>query len=421
MNIIKSISALLTKSFQKNDLITLMQEAKKNKKNRLLAELESQRKSLTKKDISDWRNAHQMAINPENPNRIRLYSIYDDCIIDNHLTGCISQRNGITLSKVFKIIDKNGEEVTEATELFEREWFADFIEYALEAIYWGHSLIEFGDVIREDASIRYNNVSLIPRENIIPLYGMFTKVAGDSLDSAISYRDSEYASSLIEIGKANDLGLLLKCAPSCISKKNMLAFWDMFGEIFGMPIRIARTSSYNDDDRQKIENALKGQGAGFWSVLSDDTEIQILGNERSDAYQVYDKRIDRANSELSKAILGQTMTIDNGSSHSQSEVHLEILKNITTQDARRLKFIINDKLIPMMIRDGFPLKGLSFAWDDAMVLSPNEWYNMEALLLQHYDIDPKYFIDKYNVIITGEKQNAIDELKARNSKKSFFD
>ncbi len=34
---------------------------------------------------------------------------------------------------------------------------------------------------------------------------------------------------------------LLKCAPQAIAKKNMTAYWDVFCEIFGMPMRVGTT------------------------------------------------------------------------------------------------------------------------------------------------------------------------------------
>lgn len=405
----------------KTPIMNLFRNRREESRKRLVTELERRTESLTKKDIHHWRQAHQMALNVENPNRSRLYSVYDDCMIDNHLTGAVTQRKGINLCKVFKLVDNTGKEDVKATELFERQWFADFLDMALDSIYWGHSLVEMGDVIDDGTALRYSDIELIPRRHVVPEYGVFKINADDDPKKGISYRMGEYSSGVVEIGKKNDLGLLLKCAPACISKKNMLAFWDVFGEIFGMPIRIARTSTTDFDERRRIEDSLKGQGAGFWSVVSEGTDIQILGNDRSDAYNVYDRRIDRANSEISKAILGQTMTIDNGSSHSQSEVHLEVLKNITSQDAKMLSYVVNDRLIPMMIRDGFPIKGLRFAWDDAMILTPEQWVGVETLLLQHYDIDPEYFIDRYNVNITGIKERQLLSKETTRPQTSFFE
>jgi hypothetical protein len=69
-----------------------------------------------------------------------------------------------------------------------------------------------------------------------------------------------------------------------------------------------------------------------------------------------------------------------------------------------LAYNINDHLLPFMERHGFPVGGLRFEWDDAATFSPSEQREMERVLLQYYKIDPKYFIDKYNVQITGERQ-----------------
>ncbi len=95
----------------------------------------------------------------------------------------------------------------------------------------------------------------------------------------------------MEVGKPRDLGLLLKCAPSCISKKNMLAYWDVFGEIFGMPMRIARVNGLDDAERAATEAALRDMGAAQYIVTSDGTEIEIKESSRGDAYNVYDKRV----------------------------------------------------------------------------------------------------------------------------------
>jgi len=59
---------------------------------------------------------------------------------------------------------------------------------------------------------------------------------------------------------------------------------------------------------------MERMGQAGYAVLPTGTEIQIVESAKSDAYNVYDKRVDRANSEISKLIIGQTMTIEDGSS-----------------------------------------------------------------------------------------------------------
>lgn len=291
----------------------------KKKLRSLLVEIRASAEQLTKKDISFWRQAWQMALNPDNPQRFRLYDIYRDAMVDNHLTGCISQRKNFVKRKTFKIADKSGKEKPELTEMFESPWFKDFVDFALDSLFYGHSLVQFNDLTVSGGHPAFGSCVLVPRRNVIPEYGVVVREVGDDPHRGISYRNGVFASSCVEIGKPDNLGLLLDLTPQCISKKNMLAYWDMFGEIFGMPIRIGKTASRDQKEIDKTEHFLKELGAAGWALFPEGTELEIKETTRGDAFNVYDRRIDRCNSEISKAVLGQTMTIDNGSSSRWAE------------------------------------------------------------------------------------------------------
>lgn len=111
------------------------------------------------------------------------------------------------------------------------------------------------------------------------------------------------------------------------------------------------------------------------------------------------------------------MTIDNGSSLSQSEVHLEVFENVVESDATLVQRIVNDKLLPRMVKHGFPVKGLRFEYDKSINYTPEQENATEKLLLEHFDIDPKYFVDKYKIKILGKKETPKPQALAR----SFFD
>ena len=371
---------------------------------RLTAELLRNTDSLTKKDIKDWRTAWQVAINVDNPHREMLYDIYQDCLADLHLTGAIGQRKGMTMKENFRLMGHDGKENEEATKLLRAEWFNDFLDLALDCRYWGHSLIQLGDVVRDEAGMRFDGVTLVPRKHVIPERGVVLRRQGDDYKDGIPYRDGDFADWCVEVGKPDDLGLLLKCAPSCISKKNMLGFWDMFGEIFGAPMRVAKATTVDDKERRKIEDALENMGAAFWGLFPDGTDIQIVESSRGDAYNVYDKRIDRCNSELSKGILNQTMTIDDGSSKSQSETHLEVFENVVKADKQMLFYIINGRLLPLMQKHGFPVKDCTFMWDETTTYSPAELREFLRVALQYYKVPKTYFEEKFGIPIEGERE-----------------
>lgn len=406
MNVLQKIGNIITgrQAYSSAEVQRIAQFVKSKEGRRLTAELIRQTDSLTKKDVGMWRQAWQMAINVDNPKRQNLYDIYTDCLIDLHLEGCIGQRKGMVLKQKFRMVGADGKENEKATALFEREWFNDYCSLALDSRFWGHSLVQFGDIVKTSDGLSFDNVELVPRKHVCQEHGMLLRNTGDDWRSGISYRDGELASWCLEIGKPYDLGLLLKCAPQCISKKNMLGFWDMFGEIFGAPMRIAKATTTDDAERAKIESALENMGSAFWGLFPDGTEIEIKESSRGDAYNVYDKRVDRCNSEISKGILNQTMTIDAGSSLSQSETHLDVFENVVKADQKMLANNVNDHLLPFMLKHGFPVGSLRFEWDDAAAFTPSEQREMERVLLEYYEIDPQYFTDKYNVPITAVRE-----------------
>lgn len=407
MDLINSIrQAFSLGADNRAEMDRLVRFARSKRGIKLTAQLMQQTDSLTKKDIATWRQAWQAAISVDTPNRARLYDIYTDCLVDLHLTGCIGQRKGKTLQKVFRMAGRDGKEKPEATALLQRQWFYDFCDLVLDSRFWGHSLIQLGDVVSDGNGMRFEGVELVPRKHVCPEYGVITPEPAADWRTGIPYRDGDLSMWCVEVGKPRDLGLLLKCAPSCISKKNMLAFWDMFGEIFGAPMRIAYTNVTDEAERRRIEGALDKMGAAFWGLFPEGTNIEIKESNRGDAYNVYDRRVDRCNSELSKGVLMQTMTIDSGSSLSQSETHLEIFEDVVKADARMVADVVNDRLLPLMARHGFPVGGLSFQWVEAADYSPADLREFLRVALQYYRVPKSYFEEKFGIPIEAERENA---------------
>ena len=384
-------------------------EAQRFKKT--VTQLQRTTDSLTRKDIGDWRNAWQLAINVDSPNRQRLYDIYRDVEVDLHLSGCIQQREGFVLARSFKLVNEHGEEDEEAANYFNTSWFKLLMKLALDANYWGHSLIELGNVITSptgggrEGALTYDGVRLIPRKHVIPEYHRVITDLSQDWHSGIDYHEAPFADWLIEVGQPDSLGLYLKAATQTIPKKNALAFWDTFAEIFGMPMRIARTTTRDDKELAKMERMMADMGTEGWGIFQQGTEIEVVESTKGDAFNVYDRRIDRANSELSKLIIGQTMTIEDGSSLSQSETHLEVFQNIIEADCDNLRDIVNNQLLPRMIRHGFPLQGISFEWDYSVDYTPEQQAAYEQLILNNYEVDPAYFQEKYGMPV-GERRNS---------------
>ncbi|MDP1812351.1 MAG: DUF935 family protein [Sediminibacterium sp.] len=373
---------------------------------RVLIELVEQTKALTQQDIAKWRQAWQRAISVEWPSRIDLYAIYRDVEMDNHLTGVIGQIKNEVLQKVFDVIDKDSSDSLpeQKKQLEDAQWFIDFCGYIVDHVFNGYELVQFGDVVEINGVRKFDCVETVTREHVIPEYHVFVKNMNDSYKNGIDYTLPPYSNWCIGIGKPKDLGLFNKVARHAISKKNIEGFWDKFAQIFGMPIRIGKTNSSNPKDRNEIAEMLQKMGAAAWGMFPDGTDIEIKETTRGDAWMVYDKRIERANSEMSKAIVNQTMTTDNGSSKSQGEVHLEIQNNVIEYFARLIRIVVNDKLVPFMQLHGFQgWENARFVFDDTVEYTVDEQVKIEEMIMKHFEIDPEYLIKKYGIPVKGVK------------------
>lgn len=203
----------------KIEYLNRMNAAERRRIKEMSVKLQLLTEALTRRDLADWRRAWQMAINVDNPNRTRLLNLYTDVDADLHLTGCVQQRMGFVLNKSFKLCDAKGVENPELTELLEAPWFKEFLRLALESNYYGHSLIELGDVVEVDGRMAYNRVSLIPRTHVIPEYGVIITHENDTWQVGYDYRNSEMKDWCIEAGGTHNLGLYLKCAQQTIPKR----------------------------------------------------------------------------------------------------------------------------------------------------------------------------------------------------------
>ena len=114
------------------------------------------------------------------------------------------------------------------------------------------------------------------------------------------------------------------------------------------------------------------------------------------------------------------MTIEDGSSLSQSQTHLEVFQNLIEADCDMIRDIVNSQLLPRMARLGFPVKGLRFDWDYAVDYTPEQQKAYEEMVLQHYDVDPSYFEEKYGMPAAQRRQQDEKETKQLKDRRDFF-
>ena len=63
----------------------------------------------------------------------------------------------------------------------------------------------------------------------------------------------------------------------------------------------------------------------------------------------------------------------------------------------------NWQLIPRMVKHGFPVKGYRYDWDDSVTYTLEQQVAYETMVMNHYEVDPKYIVNKYQIPIMTRK------------------
>jgi hypothetical protein len=344
-----------------------------------------------------------------------MYDIYRDAIIDTQVIACLNTRVYATTSAGFRVIDKKTKkEVSELTELFEKKWFYDFVTHAVETKFWGFTLHQLGPLKNDcfqwtEAVDRYN---VKPEKSSIPEYNFQIVVKHTSDLTGTSYTKGRLALWTVPDGSHNGKGILEAVSLIYLYKRWALGAWSEFAEIYGQPTRIGKTEIRDEEAFSNMVDMLANMGSNTWGVFNKDDELEFIDTmKNSTGGTVYENLARYADEQISKAILGQTMTTDNGSSRSQAEVHENIANLYFTSDQKEIEFLVNEKLIPRMQEIG---KGGIY---ERLANHKWEFYKQEKITLKdRSEIDSnisskmnkkltkEYVEGTYNVEIEDEEQ-----------------
>lgn len=387
--------------------------------------------SLYRKEVNDWQNARAARRNPFTPLTYPIQQLYNDAMLDNHLQGAIENRILKILKKEFVLKSPDGKIDRACSRFVQKRWMRHLVRKGMESKFYGYNIpyiseYEPGNILK---------IIDIPRENIIPEKGLILKDAMNPNGECIHYAD--FPNSLIYVQLNPDaVGTLERLAPLTIYKRHSWAAWDEFEQIFGVPIRVARTMIKSEKHKDELQYWLENMGTASYAILDKQVDIEIKENLRTDAYNVFLQKVIAINKEISKGVIGQTMTMDDGSSQSQAEVHRETYQDITDADVMDIQDWISDDFLPVMRNLGYDIpQGYYFELVDKSISSPKEKIKVDGELLRAgVRLSKNYLENTYDVEIEEdsepekqEKEEVIvkeEEEKSKDKKNrslSFFD
>lgn len=137
-----------------------------------------------------------------------------------------------------------------------------------------------------------------------------------------------------------------------VFKSYAMRDWARFCELFGQPIRVGKYhQGASPDDVAVLKQAAFSLGSDAAAVIPQEMALELVeSGSKSASADLYHKLIDYLDRQVSKAVLGQTMTTDDGASLSQARVHNEVRMDLLHADVRALAATLRRDLIAPIVR-----------------------------------------------------------------------
>ncbi|MDL2320761.1 DUF935 domain-containing protein [Desulfosarcina sp. OttesenSCG-928-B08] len=217
-------------------------------------------------------------------------------------------------------------------------------------------------------------------------------------------------------------GILRVCAWMYLFKNYDVKDWVGFTEVFGKPMRLGKyDAGASQQDKDTLETAVRLLGSDAAGIISKSTEIEFIQAKLSGTVDVFSSLAEFCDSQMSKAILGQTLTSDAGINGSRAlgQVHNEVRGDLTRADAKALGRTVSQQIIR-------PYIGYNFGWDAPMPKAApiyEDPEDMEAVgriyqvLSELIDISQEHISSRFNIPLLQKGETPVLSRTAATDKK----
>ena len=190
----------------------------------------------------------------------------------------------------------------------------------------------------------------------------------DSLDDTFKVRTQEHSDGLLlprnkfivhrykaRSGHPSRAGVLRVTAWMYLFKNYDLKDWVAFAEVYGLPLRLGKyAAGASESDKTALMQALVQIGADAAGIIPDGTSIDFINTEKSSSIDLYERLARYCDEQISKAVLGQTLTSDSGGgSYAQSKTHNDVRHDLTVADCKALASTLRRDLIRPLVLFNF--------------------------------------------------------------------
>ncbi|MGA9724814.1 MAG: DUF935 domain-containing protein [Candidatus Binatus sp.] len=213
-------------------------------------------------------------------------------------------------------------------------------------------------------------------------------------------------------------GLARAAGWAYLFKNYVLKDWVTFTEVFGQPLRVGKYHpGASEQDKQALLNAVSRIGTDAAAIMPESMVIEFTEAHQSGSSEMYQSFCEYLDAQVSKAVLGQTLTTEmpsSGGSRAAAEVHEGVRRDILNADARRLAATLARDLVRPIVelnmgpQRRYPKIQLGLPDDgDVKVFA-----EIVAMLADRgLRIGQKTILDKLGIVEAGEGEPVLGAIK----------
>lgn len=381
--------------------------------------------SYNTQDIENWKQAIRSFENLTNPVRTSLYDLYENIELDGQIEATWGKRQDAILNRELVFVN-NGIIDEDISKLLNSPDMRLLLKELHNSIAWGYTLIQINNIYYDDEEENYRiDFDLIPRKHVHPEQGFECVSKHQSMATKDwLYKEEPLSKYMIWAGDPKDKGLYCKAAQYVIYKRGGFGDWAQFAEMFGMPFREMIYDDFDDATRVQLEKGLQEWGGAGYSIHPRSSELKIHETGGSTGSKdVYDLLIRACDASISKTILGNTLTTEQGDRGALAlgEVHQDMENAKTESDALFILSILNTRLRAILKRFGIPLSGgnIWFKSPDKDWDNLQKKWNVLDSIGNKIPIEDDYIYEEFDIPKPENYEELKEELRIRHTFNPF--
>ena len=361
-------------------------------------------------DIGSYMNSLQSATAIDMYSRIRLYDMYSSAFMtDPHLIGIHRKRLVGACRTPIEFI-RNEKADDKINELLKQPWFRKFRKEVVESEFWGFSLLQFYRDI--DGNIDFDS---IPRKHYDPVQKIVLRYQSDTDGAPLEM----FSNTLVVGNDPRGLGIMSAVMPYVLYKRGNIGDWAQFCQIFGMPIREYTYDAGDEEARRRLVEDARKQGANAVYIHPEGSTLTLheSGN-KSGSSDLYNNFSDKCDSQMSIAILGNTLTTDAKATGTQAlgTVHKQEEDEIKDEDQALILSVLNSAHMRKILASlGYNVEGGEFCFIEVKDIDKTVQLQVVTQMMDRgLPIDDDYLYDTFDI----DKPANYDQMKAEAQKKA---